>query len=472
MFTVQKISKIVVSIFLFLISLSTSFSGQNTPLQKNMSQKKVFPNGLTLIYQKDESSAITFLQILIKGGTGAVPEGKDGLAYMTTRLSIDIPDRGKIQELMKQASRIHMNCKGDYSLINLNCLSENLEDSLKVLIKIIKKPLFSGLRIGRIKEFMSHQSKAINDDPTIMANNAHLQSFFGKTAYGSSVYGTEDSLKAIKKKDIEGFYKKHFKAGNMIVSVSSDLDEKVLIELVQKYFSKFTPGKAEEVKPGGAILPEEKYIFHEKDTKQTLISIAFPLPEPTPKNFVLAHMVENLLGKGVDSKLWFLRSKKKLAYNVNSYATQMKEGGILNAYLETENKNLDTALDALKEVLLSLHEKGITEEELQATKTNTKAYFLRGNETKERRVSTLSYFAVVGLGHEFLDQFPAEIDAVNLEEINSYLKEILNPEKGADVIIGPKIEKDLPPSQKNWGQSPILMKSTSSKRRSAGEKTV
>jgi predicted Zn-dependent peptidase len=149
-------------------------------------------------------------------------------------------------------------------------------------------------------------------------------------------------------------------------------------------------------------------------------------------------MVENLLGKGVGSRLWDLRYIEKLAYNVNAQTTMMKDGGILEAYLETDKEKKEVALEALKKVLSSLFEKGITEEELEVTKINAKASFLRENETKEIRAANLVSFEALGLGYEFLSGFFLEIDAISLDEINTYIKDILNPEKGVEVVIGPK----------------------------------
>jgi len=231
----------------------------------------------------------------------------------------------------------------------------------------------------------------------------------------------------------------------MIIAVSSDLDDRLLIEMIQEYFGSFPQSKPEEPQPAGPSLAEERHLSFEKDTKQTLVSMAFPLPELTARNLVLALMVETLLGKGVGSKLWSLRSKEKLAYNVNSQATYFKKGGILRAYLETENKNREKAIESLKQVLQLLYEKGMSEEEHQATKTSSKANFLRWNETKEARISSLSYFEALGLGYEFFDRFSAEVDAISLEEINVFLKEILNPEKGVEVVVGPKSKETATP---------------------------
>lgn len=416
------------------------FSNQMASRSKDQPEKEILSNGLTLIYQKDVSSAISALQILIKGGKGAEPKEKGGLAYLTMRLAIEIPDRGKVQDLMNQASRIYMTCDYDYSRINIACLSEHLEEALKIISKIMLNPLFSGLRIERTKEQMLHNRKTQEDNPINVGHNTCLEKLFAKTSYGGSILGSEESLKPLKKKDIRNLYDKCFKAGSMVVAVISDLEKETLNDILIKYLTEFPSGKSPESQEKTASIPEEKNIFIEKDTKQLFISLAFPLPKITSKNFALSSMLENLLGKGVGSRLWALRYREKLAYNVNSEATQMKDGGVLEVYLETDKEKKEVALESLRKVINILFENGISEEELEFTKINTKASFLRSNETKETRARNLVSFEALGLGYEYLSGFFLEIDAISLDEINTYIKDVLNPEKGVEVIIGPKDE--------------------------------
>jgi len=423
---------------IWAFTLSPIFSSQKASLSRNLPEKEFLSNGLKLIYQKDASSAITVFQILIKGGKAVEPEEKSGLAYLTTRLTLEIPDRKKTQDLMSQASHVSMTSRGDYSLINIACLSEHLEETLKVTTNIMLNPLFSGLRIEGTKKMINYQRNTQEDDPANVAHKTYLERLFAKKGYGGSVLGSEESLKAIKKKDVKDFYDSYFKAENMIIAVISDLEKEPLIEILDEYFAKFPSGKPAEPKPNPVTIPEERQLLIEKDTKQFFISLAFPLPKITRKNFALASIVENLLGKGVGSRLWDLRYIEKLAYNVNAHATLMKDGGILEAYLETDKEKKEVALEALKKVLSSLFEKGITEEELEVTKINAKASFLRENETKVIRAGNLVSFEALGLGYEFLSGFFLQIDAIGLDEINTYIKDILNPGKGVEVVIGPK----------------------------------
>jgi zinc protease len=94
----------------------------------------------------------------------------------------------------------------------------------------------------------------------------------------------------------------------------------------------------------------------------------------------------------------------------------------------------------LKKTLNNLFENGVTEEELEVTKTNLKASFLRNNETKEERARSIGFLEALGLGYEFLNRLFEEVDAASLEEMNTFIKDILNPEKGIEIIVGPKIE--------------------------------
>ncbi|MFQ6070546.1 MAG: M16 family metallopeptidase [Candidatus Aminicenantales bacterium] len=423
-----------------LFSPALSAPGEISSSLEKTPIKKTLPNGLVVIFQQDESTALTALQIFIRGGTGDVPPGMDGLAYITTRLSIEIPDRNTIQEIMRQASSISMDCRGDYSLITIKCLSKNLDETLKVAAKTLLNPLFSTIRITRNKEYMRYRRKADEDNSIILAHNTQLRAFFGKDGYGSSLLGTEESLKKIRRKDIEDYYAKHFTARNTVIAVCSDLEEEDIMRTIEKFFADFTPKKPVESVMTKISLPHEKNILLEKETKQTYVSLTFPLPPASRKNFVMTSFLENLLGKGVNSKLWQLRSREKLAYNVNSHAVQMKAGGIIKAYLETENEKKEKALQSLKEILISLHEEGITEKEFEETKVSTRAHFLRLNETKAMRAANLAYFETVGLGYDFLIIFFSELEKLSYEEINSFIKQTLDPKKSVEVIIGPELK--------------------------------
>ncbi|MDH7511569.1 MAG: pitrilysin family protein [Clostridiales bacterium] len=407
--------------------------------------KEILKSGMTVIFEHNDSSATTFMQFLIRGGRRAEPEGKQGLSFLTTRLAVEIPDSSKIQELMVLSSRFSVTSRGDYSLINIECLTSNFEPTLKILSKIIADPIISGLRADAIKKYMSHQSEVEKDDSLIIGHHASLAAFFGRPGYEGSIYGHGETLRAIKAKDASDFYKRWFTAPNIVLSVASDLEEEQILSLLDKYLAQFPSAESSTPLPEVVRrVPQERKIFIERETKQTLVSLAFPLSEISPRSFLLNEFLQNFLGEGAGSKLWPLRTEEKLAYSMGCRVTQMLEGGLLEAYLETDKEKIEEALKALTDALTSVWEKGLTQEEFEAARAMTRANFLRDNELKMIKAATLASFEALGLGFDYFDKFLAGLEDLTLDETAAYIKSLLNPEKAVVVVAGPGVQAQKP----------------------------
>jgi predicted Zn-dependent peptidase len=406
-------------------------------LLKNAPEKEILSNGMTFIYQKDLASPTTVTQILIKGGRRGEMEGKEGVAFMITRLCLDLPDQRQLQRLMNQATNRTFYAQQDFSIIKISCLSENLEDAIKLSAQIIKDPLISGLRIDRTKDLMNHYRKLQEDEPINVAHAAAMDAFYSGSPYASSAYGTEESLKKIKKKDAEEYYNNYVQAKNMIVTVSTNLSKENVLAIMQPYFEEFPPGETEEIGPFSFSLSGDRNISLEKETKQVLVYKGFPLPKMTERNYVLSTMLQNLVGKGINSKLWPLRTEKKLAYIVNSRALLLKEGGIIEAYLETDQSKKDMATSELENALAELFQNGISAEELRIAKIHSKGMAIRENETKDAKSYNIAILEAMGLGYDFMNKLLAEIEATTLDEFNAFIREVLNPDNAVSISVGP-----------------------------------
>jgi len=433
----QRLLSITMGLFISFSLCSLAQPSSHDILFKNQPEKEILSNGITFIYQKDDSSATSVVDILIRGGKRQEPEGKEGVAFLTTRLCLELPNQQLLQRLMNQATNRTYFCRQDFSIIKISCLSEHLEEAIKLSTQILKDPLISGLRIDRIKKFMNHYRKLQEDEPINVAHTAALESLFFGSPYAGSTYGTEKSLKEIKKRDVENYFNADVKAENMVVAVSTNLEKEKTLNIIRPYFEEFPGGKPQEAEPISFAPAEEKNLTLEKDTKQTLVYMAFSLPEISKRNYVLATMLQNLLGKGMNSRLWSLRTEKKLAYIVNSRAFHMKEGGMLEAYLETDQTKKDLAIEELKKTIQALYQNGISAEEFSITKIHSKGMAIRENETKDAKTYNLAFMEAQGLGYDFLNRVLSEIETTTLEEFNAFIQRVLDPEKAISITVGP-----------------------------------
>jgi zinc protease len=401
----------------------------------------VLDNGMAVVARRDAASTLTVLEILIRGGQTAEPEDKGGLSFLTTRLAVDIPDQDKVHDFMTKALHYSVSAKADYSVIHLQCLSEFFEDAAAAFAEILADPLFTGVRIDRLKEFMDNQRRLTADDADNAGHAAHLEAFFGKSGYGRSPFGSQASLQAIKTADIKDFYTRFFVPGNMTLVAVSDLETDKLAEILKKRFGGFRKGSAgpppaAEILPAAAVFSGIRDIS--KDSIQTLVSAAYVLPPLSRRTFVLNALVENTLGRGPGTRLWRLRAELKLAYAVAARTTPMKSAGLLESTLETDPARAEEARIALDKALRDFADRGIAPDELEAARAEVKAQFLRGNERKDSRAATLGMLEALGPGADFFEAFPAELGGVTLEEINAYIKAALAPDRASWVRIGPK----------------------------------
>ncbi|MFC2161486.1 M16 family metallopeptidase, partial [Acidobacteriota bacterium] len=400
----MNVKKIVI-VSILLGCLCPLINGDYLPQQMEIEENRrashfTLSNGLNVIYQYNPASEVTVMQFLIKGGKMAEPQGKDGLASMMTRLSLEIPDRTSLQKIMTQATQINMNSSMDYSFLSIASLSEHFDGTINLLSKILLKPLFSSIRIDNVRKAMNRSREFQLEDPLQLAHDKALEFFYAGTAYSGSIYGKEETLKSIKKRDVDNFHEKHFTAKNTAIFVSSDLDVITIQKTLERHFSDIPEGATIEYPgPLQALLPEEKSVNIEKETQQNLILFAYPLKKLSEENYVLSNLLDSLIGKGVNSILWPLRVKEKLAYNVSSRLSLYKEAGLFEVYLETDSVKKEAALKSLQTALDNLIENGVSEKMHAANLAYFKGSFLRKIETKRNLTYSLLFYEALGLGY-------------------------------------------------------------------------
>jgi zinc protease len=398
----------------------------------------VLENGMTVVLQDDDAAPNSIVQLFIRGGSRDDPLESSGLAYLTMRLALEIPDQTKLQQLMDFGSSFSLQVSEDYSLISIRALSRHLEPTLAILTKIFNQPLFSGLRIDGIKEMMLHLQKKEADDQTALMHKLTARNFFGAGGYGANLFGEGPSLATITKKDIQAFFDTHFVAANMVAIVVSDLDEGAIKPMLARFLGRLPAGQKSVSRPPQEGKAEKPVLTVARQSAQTHIACAVLLPELTAENYLMAALLETWLGKGIGCKLWPLRDQSDLTYGANAEVLLHKEAMILSVYLKTEYKRADEARKNLLQILGTVYEKGISEDELSTTRAYTLADFWRENEPRERRAATLAFMEGMGLSYRLAGDFSMRLGAINQDKLNRFIRDWLAPERWVLLRIGPQ----------------------------------
>jgi predicted Zn-dependent peptidase len=366
-----------------------------------------------------------------------VPAGLDGLAAISTRILLEIPDEGKVQALMSQAARLNYVCLEDVSIVVVECLSEHLEEALRLAAKIVQDPLISGLRVGRAKDLLKAYSRMDEDDPVTTGRNVVFSALYGGRGYGSLLYGTESSLAALDRKDVVSFIRRSVVKPNVFFGVQSDLDPGPVRALLEKFFDGIPNGPAPERTDQTAAVPDDRELVVHKSTRQSSVERAYCLPRKDLTDMAKGVLLETLLGKGPGSRLWSLRVDERLAYTVDADLTWTRTGGVLIAHLETGKARVPEAAAALGRVIDGLRDNGLADDELEAVRATAWTRFLRATEAKGPRLRTLGLYEALGLGPGSVADLLAAVKAVTREEMEAFIREVLDPARALKVTVGP-----------------------------------
>ncbi len=395
-------------------------------------------NGLTLIIDKNEINNLTALCLLASGGRLTEPPGKEGLGYLVLRLGLDPPDSGYLREFMKTGAETRVSSRGDFLLISVECPSAQFEPTLRLIHRTLSRPIFSGIRISSLKQIMKNSQKKETDDVDSLAEASLLAAFFGPKGYGASSFGTEASVEAIKGEDVSAYYRRHFVGSNLILSVVSDLEPEKIKSVIKATFGGWTKGETITPPLPEIQLPENKEINLEKEATTAYLAVAFPLPPLTQDNFVLAHILEQSLGGGPEAKVWPLRWREKLAYEVGSKAILMKSGGCLFIYLKTLSTKLSLAKEKLQEMIEAIAQNGLTPEEVEIGREAYRFSVYKSQEMKKPRAEALALYSGFGWGIDFENFILNKIDNLGWEEISAFISTVVDLKRAVFLTIGPK----------------------------------
>jgi predicted Zn-dependent peptidase len=410
-------------------------------------KKTVLKNNATLITDADSSSRTTIIQICIKGGKGAEPLSKAGLAYLTTRLCIDLPDSQKRKQILEMASKFESRITTHFCLITISCLSEHTADTLEIFSDVFSNPLISALRINRFKNHMEYLQKSEKDRDLEQVLQTLRAQFFKSPEFHGSVFGSPESLKQIKRDDIIQFYRNYFNGSHITVAASSSLPGSELIDLLTRSLDRLPTGSPVNLIPREMKPPDKSDIHMFKEKTQFLIARGIVSPAINPVNFPRVFLLENLLGKGIGSVLWTLRETDQLAYLVDSYSDITPQGGIFFVYLKTNPDQWTLARQQFIRLMTTLASDGLSSDSFEAHKSYAAADFIRLVESKKTRTFYLAYFESFGPGYDYLNRIPAILMHLRLDDFLPFLQQTLSPDKQINFIIGPARQPDTTSSK-------------------------
>ncbi len=367
-------------------------------------QSVVSPGGIEAWLVEDHSNPIISMNFAFTGGASVDPAGKEGLAYLVSRLlnegAGDLDSQAFQQRLAELSGRLSFDVTLDNFRGYLRTLTQHRDAAFGLLRLAMTAPRFDEEPVARLRSQTRIRLIQDSEDPTVIARRALRQLLFPSHPYGRLEHGGLESLPAITTADLHRFMTNNLARDNLHVAVAGDVTAKELGPLLDEAFGtrpeRAVPFEVREVIPQGA----GETLVIERDLPQSVVRFGQAGVKRDDPDFFAAFVVNYILG-----------------------------GGLFNS-------RAGDTLRIIRREWARMAQSGPTAEELADVKAYlTGSYALRFSSTANI-AGVLLGIQLEGLGPDFVNERNDLIEAVTIDDARRVARELFRAGDLITVIVG------------------------------------
>lgn len=319
-------------------------------------------------------------------------------------------------------------------------LDRDLPLAIEIISDVVLNATITSQNVDVERSVVLEEIAMRDDDPSDLVHDEFATALFGDTALGRPILGTEDSIHALTRSQIHGYYKRRYTASEMVVSVAGNVLHGDVLQLVKRAFD----GRLDDATPVRRIKPADVpvephrrvSVIGEETEQANLVLGMRGLDRHDERRFAVG-VLSAALGGGMSSRLFQrIREERGLAYSVYSYASSYSDGGQFGVYAGCTPGKTDEVLDLMITELDLAAAGDLSVEEIERGKGQMRGGIVLGLEDSSARMtrigkSELSYGDVMGLD-ELLDR----VDSVTPAQVSEVAAEILSRPRCL-AVVGP-----------------------------------
>lgn len=324
----------------------------------------------------------------------------------------------------------------EYTCYYCRVLDQDLPMALDVLVDMVTNSLIDADEFESERRVILEEIAMHEDAPDELVHDLFYRSMWDGHPLGRPVLGFNDTVGAVTRDAVAGYWRERYGASNMVVAAAGNVDHDGLVDLVAQI-----PARAESKK---TLRSGEKPDLHpgvnvlRRPTEQAHIVIGVPgLPRGHDDRHALA-LLDTVLGGGMSSRLFQeIREKRGLAYSVYSYRSMFAESGAFAVYVGTTPQNAESVIDIVKEQLALALDQGIGEAELERAKGHLKGSLVLSSEDPGSRMTRLGKAQLTTGEILSIDELIARVEGVTMEDIERVTRLVLGGERRRVTVVGP-----------------------------------
>lgn len=432
------------------------------PLKATDIKKVRLDNGLTVLGLEYRKLPLAHITVMIKRGSERDPEGKEGLADLTSEmLTLGTQGRDSQQlalEMEQLGAQYSASSGWDASFVEAFGLSKDFTALLTLVGDMLLQPTFPHEEMQQSQQRRISRLIQQRDEAEVIANEIIIQRLLEHTPYAHPTYGTIPSLGGMTGEDPRSFYDHHFSPQDTVLLVIGDLTFEEMKKEAEALLGNWkADGKTDEQLLSPTTPTGRKIIVvNRPDLTQSQIRVGMLGINRKDKQYIPFKVMNYIFGGGGFSSrlMQRIRAEKGYTYGISS---SFQAGHIAGPFIISTFTPTATTVPVIEEIVTVMEKfikEGTHPQELEEAKNFFRGSFPLRLETPGQMAGELLKLELYNVPFDYFSTYPEAIGNVTLDEINSLASSYLLP-KDLIIVVAGRAE-GLVESLRSWGEVELI----------------
>jgi zinc protease len=399
--------------------------------------------GAVALLEPSHAVPLVSLVLALRCGSACDPEGKAGLARIAMRMLRRGCEGMTAEQIDFRIDSLGAEMAVDTSAstvaIHANVIARNLDAFADLLARLLTRPTFPDDELERLRRETIAEIIEVRDNDRVVAQKALQRTLFEGHPYGRTAGGTIDSVRAIQRDDVLGFYRRFVVQGNLVVGMSGDVTPDQAPQLARKLVASLPRGELvpDEV-PEPTMRPGRRLIVVDKPERtQTQILVGALGTSAHDADHVELVVANAVFGGTFTSRLMReVRSKRGWSYGASARVAvdRRRQGWVMWTFPAAED-----SAPCLK-LILALLDQWVEGGVLPREVSFIKSYLIRSHafeiDTAAKRLHQALDVDLLGLPQDYYSGWIDHVRAVTPEGASAAVRNRIHRDDLTIVVVG------------------------------------
>lgn len=299
-------------------------------------------------------------------------------------------------------------------------LPEYLPTGVDILADILR-PSLRQEDFDTEKQVILEEIGMYADMPPFDASDKARRIYFGDHPLGNSILGSVESVTALTRDRMQGYFDRRYAAGNILVAAAGNFDWKAFVSLIEAKCGNWNAGKPGRTSLTAAKPTTGSHVIAKDNVSQEHVMVMAPGPSVEDPIRYSADVLATVVGDDTGSRFYWELTHPGLVEAAGFGIDTNQANGTLGGYFSGDPENAVENLAIVRAILADVQANGVKPEEVAVAKSKIASRLVRRNERPMGRMGGIASAWINNREYDDIDTELGRYEAVTATSIRELL---------------------------------------------------